>query len=210
MFIGNENSPFFEMNPKGIINLENINLKGDGNQLAFAPLNENMSSSYNINLNNCSIDGFNFVLKATKGSFANTIKVSNTTIKNCENGFVLAADNKGDYNAEMVTFNNCNFSNIQQNVIHFYRGGYDESTIGGVLTLTNNNFIACGQKEKSDILLKTRGIINVHISDNTFQNNPIKLVALLWGVKNNSHSNNKFINSGIIKVEQQQKLEILY
>ena len=210
LYNGDKNSPVFEMNPNGFLNLENISLKGNSTQLAFAPLDKNMSSAYNLNINNCSIDSFKYVLKASKGSFADTMKFSNSTIKNCENGFVLAADEKGDYNAEMVTFNNCNFNNIKKNVIHFYRGGYDESTIGGVLAITNSTFTTCGKNEKSEILLKTRGIINVNLSGNTFRNNPINLVALLWGVKNNHHSNNKVINSGIIKVEQQQKLEILY
>ena len=210
IFTGSKNSAVFEMNPNGFLNLESIFLKGNSTQLAFAPLNKNMSSAYNLNINNCIVDGFNYVLKASKGSFADTMKFSNTTIKNCENGFVLAADEKGDYNAEMVTFINCDFNNVNKNVIHFYRGGYDESTIGGVLTLSNSTFTACGKNEKSEILLKTRGIINVNLSGNTFRNNPIKLVALLWGVKNNHHSDNKVINSGTIKVEQQQKLEILY
>ncbi len=209
-FTGRENTSVFEMNPKGHLKLENISIKGQNNQNTFAPLKENMSSAYNLEITNCIIDGFNYVLKASKGSFADRINFTNTSINNCENGFVLAADEKGDYNAEMISFNKCEFNKIQQNVIHFYRGGYDESTIGGNLTLSNNTFTACGKKEKSSILIKTPGIINVNILGNTFKNNPVKLVALLWGEKNNHHSNNTVINSGEIKVEQQQKLEILY
>ena len=178
------------MNPKGIIRLENIAIKGQNNQLAFAPLEENMSSAYNLFLDNCVIDNFDYVLKASKGSFADSIRICNTIIQNCENGFVLAADEKGDYNAEMVTFEKCEFNNIQSNVIHFYRGGYDESTIGGFLTMSKNTFIACGKKETSGVLIKTRGIINVLLSDNTFKNNSVNLVAVLWGEKNNHHSNN--------------------
>ena len=210
LFIGEENTPVFEMNPKGVINLKNLSIKGGNKQLAFAPLKENMASAYNLFIDNCDIENFDYVLKAYKGSFADSITVSNTIIKNCENGIVLAADDKGDYNAEMVTFKHCDFNNVKQNVINFYRGGYDESTIGGFLTLSNNTFTACGQKEKSEVLIKTRGIINVQISDNTFNNNSVKLVALLWGEKNNYHSNNTIIKSGEIKVEEQQKLEILY
>jgi len=150
------------------------------------------------------------VLKASKGSFADSISISNTTIKNCENGFVLAADEKGDYNAGMVSFEQCEFINVQRNVINFYRGGYDESTIGGCLTISNSSFVGCGRIEKSGVLIKTPGIINVNISGNTFRNNPVKLLALLWGEKNNHHSNNTLIQSGEIKVEAQHKLDILY
>ncbi|WP_407557555.1 chondroitinase-B domain-containing protein [Winogradskyella sp. 4-2091] len=210
IYKGKEQTPLFEMNPKGNLKLQNISIKGQGNQLAFAPLSENMASAYYLFIDDCSIDNFNYILKASKGSFADSINFNKTIIKNSKNGFVLAADEKGDYNAEMVTFNNCEFNNISQNLIHFYRGGYDESTIGGVLTLSNNLFTNCGKTEKSELLIKTPGIINVHISDNTFKDNPVKLVALLWGEKNNHHKNNTVINSGEIKVEDQQKLEILY
>lgn len=210
LFTGAANTPAFEMNPRGVIRLKNLSLKGQGNQLAFAPLAENMSSAYKLHLDNCVIDNFSYLLKASRGSFADSIQVRNTTIQNCENGLVLAADEKGDYNAEMVTFDQCEFVNVQQNVIHFYRGGYDESTIGGVLTLTNNAFTACGKREKSGVLLKTRGIINVLLEGNTFENNSVKWVAILWGAKNNHHRDNTLARSGQIKVEEQQKLELLY
>lgn len=210
IFTGEENTPTFEMNPKGILHLENLSIKGQGSQLAFAPLDENMSAAYNLFIDNCIIENFDYVLKASKGSFADSIYINNTTIQNCENGFVLAAEERGNYNAEFVNFTNCKFDNIQQNVIHFYRGGYDESTIGGYLTLSDNTFTKCGKKEKSGILLKTRGIINVHINNNTFQNNPIKAVAILWGAKNNHHKDNTLTQSGQIKVEEQQKLDLLY
>lgn len=210
LFTGEEKTPAFEMNPKGIIRLENLSIKGQKNLLTFAPLEENMFSAYNLFIDNCLIEGFAYVLKASKGSFADSIRMRNTTIQNCENGIVLAADIRGDYNAEMVTFKQCDFINIKCNVINFYRGGYDESTIGGFLTLNNNTFMVCGEKEKSGILIKTTGIINVYISGNTFRNNPVKLVARLWGEKNNHHSNNTIIQSGQIRVEEKQKLEILY
>ncbi len=210
VFTGGENTPAFEMNPKGIIKLENLSLKGQNNQLAFAPLPAYMSSAYYLFIDNCVIEDFEYVLKASKGSFADSISISNTTIKNCENGFVLAADEKGDYNAGMVSFEQCEFINVQRNVINFYRGGYDESTIGGCLTISNSSFVGCGRIEKSGVLIKTPGIINVNISGNTFRNNPVKLLALLWGEKNNHHSNNTLIQSGEIKVEAQHKLDILY
>lgn len=209
-FIGEENLPAFEMNPKGSIRLENLVLKGSNNVNAFAPLKDNMSSAYKLFVDDCVISNFDYVLKAYKGSFADSITISNTTIQNCENGIVLAADERGDYNAEMVTLNKCEFVDVQKNVINFYRGGYDESTIGGFLTITNSSFLECGKNETSGILLKTKGIINVNIANNIFKNNPVKLVALLWGEKNNHHSNNTITNSGEIKVEEQQKLKILY
>lgn len=210
VFSGPKDTPAFEMNPYGNIQLNNIILKNNTNQIAFAPLKQNMSAPYKLAINNCEIEGFSTVLKAYKGSLADSISILNSTIKNCKKGIILAAENKGDYNAEMVFINNCEIENVQSDVIHFYRGGYDESTIGGSLTLQNNTFKNCGSKEKSGVLIKTRGIVNVSISGNTFKNNPVKLIALLWGEKNNHHKDNNITNSGKIKVEEQLKLDILY
>jgi poly(beta-D-mannuronate) lyase len=209
-FTGATDSIVFRMNPKGTIHLENLILKGVKGTTAFVPLKERMGMAYNVFIENCTIEDFEVVLKATKGSFSDSINFKTTIIKNCVNGIVLAADDKGDYNAEFVTFDQCEFENVQSNVINFFRDGYDESTIGGYLTVANSSFTNCGKAEKSDILIQTRGIINVKLNNNTFKNNPIENVAILWGEKNNHHNGNTVTNSGIIKVEQQQKLKILY
>ena len=209
-FTGKENTPLFEMYPKGNSILNNLNIKSNNNTYLFAPLKENMAAAYNVSVNNSNIQNFNFVLKAYKSSFADSITINKSNIKNCKNGIVLAAEKKGDYNAEMVTINQCKFENVASNIVDFYRGGYDESTIGGILNITHNSFITCGKEEKTGILIKTKGIINVNITNNNFKNNPVKLVALLWGEKNNHHEKNTLINSGKLKVEDQQKLKILY
>ena len=210
LFASKNDSIMFKMNPNGIIKLENLEIKGEKGSYAFAPLKENMGSAYNIFVEKCLIKDFDYVLKATKGSFADSINFKSTTIKNCQNGIVLAADDKGDYNAEMVTFKQCEFVNVPNNTINFFRDGYDESTIGGYLTVTNSTFTDCGKSEKSGILIQTRGIINVKLFGNTFKNNPIEHVAILWGEKNNHHKDNNLTNSGIIKVEEKQKMKILY
>ena len=95
-------------------------------------------------------------------------------------------------------------------MIDYYRGGYDESTVGGNLIVTNSRFAKCGGQEKNKILLNTYGIVNVELSDNTFTNNSVQLIAQLWGAKNNSHSNNKITNSGQILVEENLKLKTFY
>ena len=210
VYSGEANTPVFEMNPKGNLSLSNIAIKGNNKSLAFSPLKENMSSAFNIFMDSCVIEDFACVMEASKGSFADSIIVTNTTIQNCNSGIILAADEKGDYNAEMVTFNGCTFKNIKQNVIHFYRGGYDESTIGGYLSIKDNTFDNCGKEEESGILIKTPGIINVFITGNNFRNNHVDFVAQLWGAKNNHHSDNTLFKSGEVKVVEQQKLEILY
>ena len=211
-YSGEKETPLFEMNPYGDISIEKISLIGENTQYAFVSLKENMSSLYNIKVSDCEISDFNFVLRAYKESFSDEIFFSRTKVRNCENGIELSAeiDDKGDYNVEFLTIENCDFDNVKSNVIDYYRGGYDESTIGGNLTVSHSSFTNCGSKEENGILLNTRGIINVNIANNIFKNNKVKLVALLWGAKNNNHSENEIINSGKIVVEENLKLKLMY
>ena len=94
--------------------------------------------------------------------------------------------------------------------MNYYRGGYDESTIGGNLVLTGNTFKNSGTSEDTDILLKTRGIVNVEFSNNSFLNNPVKFIAILWGEKGQKPENNSIKNSGEIKVEENLKQKLMY
>ncbi|MFK7905545.1 MAG: hypothetical protein AB8B69_10490 [Chitinophagales bacterium] len=192
--------------------MNNLILEGAGTQFAFASLKENMSSLYQLEVSGCEISNFNYVLKAYKESFADAISFVETSFKNCANGIELSEEtnDKGDYNVEFLTVDKCTFEGIKKNVIDYYRGGYDESTIGGNLSVTNSSFTSCGGTEENGILLNTRGIINVDISKNTFKNNRVKLVALLWGAKNNTHSENEIVNSGKIVVEENLKLKLMY
>ncbi len=212
IYTGAANTPAFEMHPKGNLQLKHIVLHGKGEEYAFASLKENMSSLYKLSVSNTEISNFNYVLKAYQQSFADSINFNNSILKNCQNGIELAAEinDKGNYNAEFLAINNCQFDNIKKNVVDYYRGGYDESTIGGNLLVTNSTFINCGAHEENSILLNTRGIINVNISKNTFKNNPVKLVALLWGAKNNRHSENELLNSGKLIVQENLELKIIY
>ena len=211
-YSGEANSPLFELHPKGFLDLNNVILNGNKSQYAFASLKENMYTHFGLTVSNCDISDFNYALKVYKESFAERITFTNTSISNCENGLELSEEtnDKGDYNTEYLTIDNCNFNNVKSNVIDYYRGGYDESTIGGNLLVTNSTFTNCGAKEQNGILLNTRGIVNVDISKNTFKNNPVKLVALLWGAKNNSHSENHISNSGEIKIEENLKMKLMY
>ena len=211
-YSGEGSTPLFEMNPRGDLSLENVILKGKNIQYAFATLKKGMSSLYNLSVSGCEISQFNYILKAYKESMSDEIIFSNTILKNCNNGIELSEEtnDKGDYNVEFLTIDNCQFDDVRANVIDYYRGGYDESTIGGNLLVTNSTFTNCGNQEKNRILLNTRGIINVNISKNTFTNNRVKLVALLWGAKNNNHSENKINNSGEIRVEENLKLKLMY
>ncbi|MGI9531313.1 chondroitinase-B domain-containing protein [Lutimonas sp.] len=211
-FKGGEDIALFEMHPKGDLELIGLRLEGSGSQMAFASLKENMSSLYNIHADGLEVNDFKYILKAYKESFSDQIVFSNSHFSDCSFGIELAEEtnDKGDYNVENLLVDGCEFRNIQGSPIDYYRGGYDESTIGGNLSLKNSSFNNCGSKVKNEVLISTYGIVNVDISNNTFTNNPVKYAAFLWGAKNNSHSGNTLENSGEIKVEENLKLRLLY
>ena len=102
------------------LNLKNVILKGDREQFAFATRKDKMSFGYNFQIENCQIYNFRSILKAYKGSFADTLFFLNTKMKDCWNGLELAAetDDLGDYNAEFVNIINCEFENIQRSCAH--------------------------------------------------------------------------------------------
>ncbi|CAM3617427.1 chondroitinase-B domain-containing protein [Zobellia roscoffensis] len=209
---GQEKTPAFEMNPKGELTLIDLILKGTGEQYAFASLKNNMSSLYNLSVVDSKISDFDYVLKAYKLSFSEYIKFKSTAITNCANGIELSeeTDDRGEYNAENILINACQFKEVGKNVIDYYRGGYDESTVGGNLVVTNSSFTKCGAQEEDGVLLNTYGIINVELSGNKFLDNPVKFVARLWGAKNNTHSNNEIKNSGELIVEENLPLKLMY
>ncbi|WP_405400956.1 chondroitinase-B domain-containing protein [Maribacter sp. Asnod2-G09] len=209
---GASETPAFEMNPKGQLTLKNVQLIGAKEQYAFASLKNNMSSLYNLTVVDCEISNFVYVLKAYKLSFSEHITFKSTQIKDCANGLELSeeTDDKGEYNAENITIENCLFDGIASNVLDYYRGGYDESTVGGNLIVTNSTFTHCGSKAEEGLLLNTYGIINVNLANNKFIDNPVKIVARLWGAKNNKASNNEIKNSGELVVQENLPLKLMY
>lgn len=204
-------TPLFELNPKGSLEIDNLELTGNSNY-AFATLKKGMSAHFNLKIENSAINNFDYVLKAYKQSFADSITLINTIIADCANGLELSEEtnDKGDYNAEFITIIGSEFRNIGANVIDYYRGGYDESTVGGNLLIKDSKFMNCGGNEKNGILLNHRGIINVNLMDNQFEYNPVRFVSILWGAKNNYHSGNEVKNSGEIRTEENIKLTLMY
>ena len=71
-------------------------------------------------------------------------------------------------------------------------------------------FTRSGSGEENGVLINNYGIINVDISNNTFIDNRVELIARLWGAKNNSESNNNFRNSGRIVTEHNLPLKLMY
>ncbi|WP_040280835.1 chondroitinase-B domain-containing protein [Psychroserpens damuponensis] len=212
VFSGEENTPLFSLESKGKLTVNNLSLKGNSLNYGFASLKENMSNHFGLTVLGTEISNFGYVLKVYKESFSERITFIDSSIANCENGIELSEEtnDKGDYNTEYLTINNCSFNNVKANVIDYYRGGYDESTIGGNLLVANSTFTNCGANEKNKRLLNHNGIVNVNITNNTFKNNPVQYVSILWGAKNNVESENNLTNSGQIKTEENLVMKLMY
>jgi len=212
VYEGAANTPVFSLTPYGKITVKNIKLIGNTSNYAFASLKENMSNHFGLEVIDSEISNFNYALRVYKQAFSEEITFKNTTIADCENGIELSEEtnDRGDYNTEYLTIDNCTFNNVKQNVVDYYRGGYDESTIGGNLLITNSTFTNSGSEEKNQRLLNHNGIVNVNINNNTFKNNKVKFVSILWGAKNNVESNNTLINSGQIKTEENLVMTLMY
>ena len=212
IYNGEKDTPLFSLEPYGKLTIESVILKGNNTNYLFASLKKNMSNHFGLKVSGCEISNFNYALRVYKQAFSEEITFKSSSITNCENGLELSEEtnDRGDYNTEYLTIDGCTFTNVKQNVIDYYRGGYDESTIGGNLLVTNSNFTNCGAKERNNMLLNHRGIVNVNINNNTFKNNKIQFVSILWGAKNNIESNNTLINSGKIKTEKNLKQKLMY
>ena len=60
---GLENSSAFEIHALGRLELNEIILRGNGTQTAFAPLKENMSAAYKLFLKSSSVENFDHILR---------------------------------------------------------------------------------------------------------------------------------------------------
>jgi len=161
---------------------------------AFTTTKEN-SNTYSVFINNCEIYDFKDVnggciYKTYKNSFADTIQVTNSILRDCYRGFALndEKDNKGLYSAEYIIFDNTVFKNIEQWAIDFLRGGNDESTLGGNLSINHCVFDNVNSKENQAVIRQT-GLITISIENTIFFNTLAKMPVKLAGPYNTiSHS----------------------
>lgn len=211
-FEGAANSSLFVLAAQGKLQLTNVTLEGTGLQHAFATKTQDMGTAYGLSLNGCTLRHFDFVLKAYKDSFADEIQIANSNISACKNGLGLASEtaDAGEYNVEILSITNCKFDQIENAVVDYYRGGYDESTVGGTFVFKGNSVTNSGTTAPNGLLLKTRGIVNVTIEKNVFANNPVRVIAVLWGEKKQEPKDNVVRDSGEFKTEQHLKQKMMY
>lgn len=191
------------------LSFENVSITAKNTaavKYAIVSPKDDTPGSYSIFVNKSIISDFTnaeggSVIKVSKGTFADTIKISNSILRNNFRGINLSSekDDTGKYNSENVILENTVFIDFNQWVLNYYRGGNDESTVGGNLVVDHCIFTRTGTTEK-DMVFQNKGIVNVKITNSVFFDNPKVANPIRLNGKNNSIKNSVIYNSGEMKL----------
>jgi len=182
--------PLFELASDITLRIKGIAVDGRGedNTPRYAFTTREHALNYSLFVDNCDISNFKekegSVFNSQYCTFADSIVFSNSVIRNSYNGINLHKEKEdGRYNAETVILSNTVFANIAGYALDYYRGGYDESTVGGSLTIHHCVFDSVGNGAKESILNLSR-IVYVKINNSVFSNSTAKTSVQLWGISN--------------------------
>lgn len=203
----------FKINEGYTFQLKSLELDASKEKaVRYAVISQNTptSKSYNFKMDNVYVHGFedkgSSVFKAYKGTFADTIQITNSRIEKTVRGLNLGyeKDDIGKYNAEVINIKNTIFKDVEEFAVNYYRGGNDESTLGGQLNIDHCVFYNVYNDEKGRAL-RTNGIVTVNISNSIFAQSPYsKYSAILKGA-NNKVENSVVFNSGELKTSSKAK-----
>ena len=177
-----------------------------------------MIENYKLFIDNCEFEDFivnhSFdVLRVSKGTFADTISITNSKFKNIT-GHIAALDKETDdigaYNVEYFIMRNNEFKDVQGTALRLYRGGTDESTFGPFLELEHNVFdnVGHGKRNNYNTTISLYGVQENDISNNIFINSKAIQMHLVVGEPIVNVLNNNFYNSEKIVVSGDQKYTI--
>ena len=185
--------PLFDLASDVYVHFKSVRIDGEGdNKLAKTPkyafVTAEHALGYSLFIDNCDIFDFSVegsaVFNSLISTMADSIVVKNSTIRDSYSGFNLHKEKEdGKYNAESVVFSNSVFANLSDCALDYYRGGFDESTIGGSLSINHCIFDSVGTTKKESILKLSR-IMFVKINNSIFSNSAVKSSMLLWGLYN--------------------------
>ncbi len=138
----------------------NANYKDAGDvQGAVSTLRDGLLNHYTLIVNNCVFKDFNesgySAIRGTKNSFATSVLIQNSTFTGNAGtsiDFSTEKDDKGIYNVENLTIDNCVFANNLGPAINVYRGGNDESTTGPSVNITNCVFNNVDNRQQSFVV----------------------------------------------------------
>jgi len=187
----NGEDPLFELTSNVYVRIKGIKIDGEGdNKLVKSPkyafATGEHALGYSLFVDNCDIFDFSVkggsVFNSLYCTFADSIVVSNSVIRDSYCGINLHKEKEdGKYNAETVILNNTVFANLSDYALDYYRGGFDESTVGGSLSINHCVFDSVGNGAKESILNLSR-IMFVKINNSVFSNSTAKSSLQLWGL----------------------------
>jgi poly(beta-D-mannuronate) lyase len=212
-----------ELQNGGSLSVQNIKFDGAkspdyaGNAVISTSKNS-MIENYKLFIDNCEfsdlIVNHSFdVLRVSKGTFADTISITNSTFKNIT-GHITALDKETDdigaYNVEYFIMKNNTFKNVQGAALRLYRGGKDESTFGPFLELEHNVFdnIGHGTKNKYNSAISLYGVQVNNINNNIFKNTKAMAMHLVVGEPIVNILNNNMYQSEAIQITGDQKYNL--
>ncbi len=189
--IRSEKPSFIVIENGGALEVENLWFDGaaspdyKGNSIirtSRSSMNINYALSVeNVKVTDLDINGYFYFFKAHPGTFADYIDIKNSHMENIT-GAVLSlnkeTDDLGVYSVENLTLSGNTFKDIKEEVVTIYRGGFDESTFGPAVTITNNtlNNVGKGSTHRTGASMYFHGVQNLHVSDSTWVDSaPISL-----------------------------------
>ena len=210
----------FEIQNGGSLSLENIIFDGTkspdyaGNSVISTSKNS-MTENYKLFIDNCTftdmVVNHSFdVLRVSKGTFADTISIQNSTFKKIS-GSIAALDKETDdigaYNVEYFLMKNNTITELQGAALRLYRGGKDESTFGPFLEIDHNVFdnVGFGKKNKYNAAISLYGVQETDIKDNIFKDCKAINMHLVVGEPIVKVRNNALSNSEKLEVTGDQK-----
>ena len=213
----------FEIQNGGSLSLENITFDGTkspdyaGNSVISTSKNS-MLDNYKLFIDNCEfkdmVVNHSFdVLRVSKGTFADTISIQNSTFKNIS-GHIAALDKETDdigaYNVEYMLMKNNTVTDMQGAALRLYRGGKDESTFGPFLEVDHNVFnnVGFGKKNKYNAAMSLYGVQVNDIQNNNFNNTNGLKMHLVVGEPIVNVVNNNYYKSGAIEVTGDEKYNV--
>ncbi len=191
-----ETTNLFQIENGGSLRLENLEL--DGKLASDSPLNAlittskyAMNKNYCLFIENCKITNLDVnnvfnVLKVAASTFADTISIKNSSFSKIS-GAVLALDKETDdiglYNAETILIENSSFTDIEGAAFVLYRGGSDESTTAGLLSINHSEFknVGFGKKNTTSAAISLVGVQNTEIKNSVFSNSKCIKMSLSVG-----------------------------
>lgn len=213
----------FEIQNGGSLSLENIAFDGTkspdyaGNSV-ISTSKRSMIENYKLFIDKCEfkdmVVNHSFdVLRVSKGTFADTISMTNSSFKNIS-GHITALDKETDdigaYNVEYFIMKNNTVVDVQGAALRLYRGGRDESTFGPFLEVDHNVFtnVGFGKKNKYKSAMSLYGVQVNEIQNNNFTNTSGLEMHLVVGEPIVHIFNNNYYRSGDIKVTGDEKYTI--